>query len=114
MTVNAWFEAVPQLLVWTTVAVQEAVGTKLCSRADPDKPHPLQAHVPPVAGSGLSVTWVPEFAVTLAIWVRVPPTEVYGVIVVALHVAGGGGGGWSDPPPPPPQPESAMSAAAAR
>jgi hypothetical protein len=76
VTVKAWFDVVPQLLVWTTVAVQDAVGVKLCSRVDPEVPHPLQDQVPPVAGSGLSVTWVPVFAVTLAVWVRVPPTEI--------------------------------------
>jgi hypothetical protein len=66
---------VPQLLVWTTVAVQVAVGVKVCSREAPEVPHPLQAQVPPETGSGLRVTWVPVLAATLAVWVRVPPTE---------------------------------------
>jgi hypothetical protein len=56
--------------------VQEAVGAKLCSREVPDVPHPLHAQVPPVAGSGLKVTWVPVLAVTLAVWVLVPLTEI--------------------------------------
>jgi hypothetical protein len=56
VTVNAWLEVVPQLLVCTTVAVQEALGTKLCSRVEPDVPQPLQDQLPPERGSGLSVT----------------------------------------------------------
>jgi len=56
--------------------VQDAIGVKLCSREVPDVPHPLHAQLPPVAGSGLRVTWVPEFAVALADCVRVPLTEV--------------------------------------
>ncbi|HET9861931.1 MAG TPA: glutathione S-transferase family protein [Steroidobacteraceae bacterium] len=104
---KAWLDVVPQLLVWTAVAVHEAVGVNVCSREDPDKPHPLQDQLPPVAGSGLSVTSVPEPAVTAALWVRVPPTAVYAVIGVALHVSAGGG--MEEDPPP--QPDSAMSAA---
>jgi hypothetical protein len=50
-----------------TVAVQEAVGVKVCSREEPEIPHPLQAQLPPVAGSGLRVTEVPVFAVALAV-----------------------------------------------
>jgi hypothetical protein len=99
---------VPQLFVWTTVAMHEAIGVKLCSRDEPDKPHPLQDQLPPETGSGLSVTWDPEFAVTLAVDVRVPPTAVYAVIGVALHTAGGGG--CEDPPP---HADSAISAALA-
>lgn len=82
---------------------------KICSREDPDLPHPLQTQLPPDTGSGLRVTWVPVFAVTLAVWVRVPPTAVNGVIAVALQV--GVGGGVEDPPPP--HPESPINAAAA-
>jgi hypothetical protein len=74
--VNIWFEVVPQLLVWITVAAQEAVGVKLCSREVPDVPQPLQAQVPPEAGSGLRVTCVPVSEVTLAVWVRVPLAEI--------------------------------------
>ena len=95
---NAWLEMVPQLFVWTTFAVHEAVGVKVCSRDEPDKPHPLQDQLPPETGSGLSVTWEPEFAATLAVCVRVPPTAANAVIGVALHTAGAGGG--DDPPPP--------------
>jgi hypothetical protein len=113
VTVNAWFEVVPQLFVWTTVAVQEAVGVKVCSREVPDVPHPLHDQLPPDAGSGLRVTCVPEFALALADWVRVPLTEVYAVIGVALQTAAGGGGGGVEDPPPPPQPDSVMSAAIA-
>ena len=97
MTVKAWLEEVPQLLVWTTVAVQEAVALKICSRADPDVPQPLHDQVPPVVGSGLRVTSVPEFAVTVAAWVLVPPTAVYAVIAVALQTAAGGGAGDNHP-----------------
>ena len=76
MTVKAWLEEVPQLLVWTTVAVQEVVGVKVCSREVPERPQPLQDQVPPVVGSGLRVTSDPELAVAVAICVRVPATEV--------------------------------------
>lgn len=89
---------------------------KVCSREEPEVPHPLQAQVPPEAGSGLRVTWVPVVAATLAVWVLVPLTEVYAVIAVALQTAGGGGGGGGgveEDPPPPPHPASAMSAAVA-
>ena len=113
---NAWLEVVPQLLVWTTVAVQVAVGVKVCSREEPDVLHPLQDQVPPEVGSGLRVIWVPVVAATLAVWVRVPPTEVNGVIVVALQTTGGGsgdGGGGAEEDPPPPHPARAMSAAVA-
>jgi hypothetical protein len=116
VTVNAWLEVVPQLLVWTTVAVQVAVGVKVCSREEPEVPHPLQDQVPPVVGSGLRVAAVPVVAAALALCVLVPPTEVNGVIAVALQTAVGGGngaGGGAAEDPPPPHPVSAMSKAVA-
>ena len=93
-------------MVYITVAVQEAVGVKTCSREDPERPHPLQAQLPPESGSGLKVTCVPELAVTLALCVRAPPLETNGVMVVALHVPEGGG---VPEEPPPPQPVTTPS-----
>jgi hypothetical protein len=52
------------------------VGVKVCSREEPEVPHPLHDQVPPEVGSGLRVTWVPVVAATLAVWVRVAPTAV--------------------------------------
>jgi len=85
---------------------------KVCSRELPVMPQPLQTQLPPVTGSGLKVTCVPEFAVALAIWVLAPPpTVTYGVMVVALHVAEGGGTGvGAEEEPPPPHPGNAQSA----
>jgi hypothetical protein len=99
-----------------TVAVQVAVGVKVCSREEPEVPHPLQAQVPPEVGSGLRVTWVPVVAATLAVWVLAPLTEVKGVIAVALQTAVGGGtgvGAGVEEDPPPPHPARAMSTAVA-
>jgi hypothetical protein len=106
VTENVWFEVVPQLLVWVTTAEHEAVGVKLCSREEPDVPQPLHAQLPPVTGSGLSVTWFPASTVTLAVSVRVPAIDTNALMGVALQI-GVGVGVLADPPPPPPQPPSA-------
>ena len=63
----------PQLFVYVAVAVHEPVRVTVCSRDEPDVPHPLQLHEPPLVGCGPNFTDAPEATVTLLVCCHVPP-----------------------------------------
>jgi hypothetical protein len=54
------------------VAVQEAVGITVCSRAVPEVPHPVQLHDPPETGCGPNCTESPALMLTLAVCCQLP------------------------------------------
>jgi hypothetical protein len=83
----------PQLFVYVAVAVQVValvpvlVSLMVCSRAEPDVPQPLHAHVPDT-GCGPSTTVDPVFSAAddVTAHVVVPLMLMYGVVVLGWHV----------------------------
>jgi len=83
---NACWLLAPHAFVYVTLAVQAAAGVTVCSREAPPVPQPLQLQDPPDTGCGPKVAEAPVLSVAELVWIQVPLTLTYGVMVVGEHV----------------------------